>query len=100
MLQKGCIAGKGMGRITHVAESPNILADPPTDRRHFGPWQNRSPMANECGGMESDDFRRHTLLTSPSRSIMRCSAFLLLPIRPSKNTISGTRSRSVQILYA
>jgi hypothetical protein len=41
---KGCEAGKGMGRVTHVAWSPNILVDPPTDRRRFGPWQNQSPM--------------------------------------------------------
>jgi hypothetical protein len=96
---KGCEAEKGMERVTHVAWSPNILVDPPTDRRRFGPWQNQSPMAID-EGMECDDFRRHTLLTSPRRSIIRCSAFLVSPILPSKNTISGTRSRSVQILYA
>ena len=55
---------------------------------------------DRCEGMECDGLRRHTLLTSPRRSIIRCSAFLLSPIRPSRNTISGTRSRSVQILYA
>src|SRR6266404_836618 len=51
-------------------------------------------------GLKMDVIRVHTLFTSPRRSIIRCNAFLLSPIRPSKNTISGTRSRSVQILYA
>ena len=55
---------------------------------------------DRCEAIERDDFSRHTLLTSPRRSIIRYSAFLLSPIRPSKNTISSTRSRSVQILYA
>jgi hypothetical protein len=50
--------------------------------------------------MTVDAARIHTLFTSPKRSIIRCNAFLLSPIRPSRNTISGTRSRSVQILYA
>lgn len=41
-----------------------------------------------------------TRCTSPSRSMMRLSARLLSPIRPRRNTISGTRSRASQILYA
>lgn len=53
-----------------------------------------------CEGLRFDATHIRTLFTSPRRSIIRCNAFLLSPILPSKNTISGTRSRSVQILYA
>jgi len=53
-----------------------------------------------CEGQRLDAIRIRTLFTSPRRSIIRYNAFLLSPILPSKNTISGTRSRSVQILYA
>jgi hypothetical protein len=42
----------------------------------------------------------HTICTSPSRSMMSVNAFLLLPMRPSKNTISVTRSLSLHTLYA
>lgn len=38
--------------------------------------------------------------TSPIRSIISVNACLLFPIRPSRNTISGIRSRSWHILYA
>ena len=82
-----------------MAESPSISVDPPTDHRHFDLWRNRLPTAIS-EDKEHDDIHIRTLLTSPRRSIMRYSAFLLSPIRPSKNTISGTRSRSVQFLYA
>ena len=86
--------------VTHVVESPSISVDPPTDHRHFGLWRNQLPTAISVKTDKQDDIHKRTLLTSPRRSIMRYSAFLLSPIRPSKNTISGTRSRSVQILYA
>jgi hypothetical protein len=55
---KACEAGKGMKRVTHVAWSPNILVDPPTDRHRFDPWQNQSPMAvglKAWNGMTTDD---------------------------------------------
>jgi hypothetical protein len=88
-----------MVRLTHVAESPNILINPPKDRHHSDLWQNQLPRA-VYENMTVDADRIHTLFTSPRRSIIRCNAFLLSPMRPSRNTISGTRSRSVQILYA
>jgi hypothetical protein len=44
--------------------------------------------------------RNLTRFTSPSRSMMSVSACLLFPMRPKRNTISGTRSRALQILYA
>lgn len=50
--------------------------------------------------LDSDEETPRTRLTSPNRSMIRYNAFLLFPIRPRRKTISGTRSRSVQILYA
>jgi hypothetical protein len=47
-----------MAEMTHVAESPSISVDPPTDHRHFDLWRNQLPIAIEVkatGAMTSAD---------------------------------------------